>query len=628
MATLNIYRAGDAARQPIDVSFADEPVRLVVEPDTAGSYEYAWELPDGATIIGEPNKSEIFALFTNVLAQNFELSATLYTRTGNRRSVAERAAAPLTILPRPSLAALNARIAEPRGGADVVRERDETGGDGFLGTVALRRSNVELTDDVALWLIIRYATDALSFQNYQRFMNLLLCRKDLVRTEGDELGAGMFIDLLDERFLPFNDTDAYRYLKVATEAFLMVSAGISMEDPLFLNDLRKRLGTSGDPAALWQGYLQLANGTEVSTLPYLDLIRRKLADLPIKTDVFAALRERRRGLGFPEECFGILREKLTRPLFIELIWSYWHEEGMLVQSLNAISRRFQNVRAPGANDPLAAVEIDPLRPLNNLLWGYVQDEQHRLTVTRRAHEYLHHYGFSLVGRAVPNLRPADTRPKFLEGFHNLLHQATTFFQQDDDTTVVADGFPLLNGLREVHLELSKGAHNQFGDLPSTARQEMLIQQWLLARPEFREFLPTRLMVAYPEPWMDRVDAMKTIQGWSDTSVMHFHNLGVFGEQLLLAIRYGGWTRTDVLPLQAANWARYWRAEIQGYIHAYRAVTGIDLSADVTDNQRDSERYAAPSSHLQRQLDAQRQGRGLPAPSNSGLAVARRRAPSR
>ena len=50
---------------------------------------------------------------------------------------------------------------------------------------------------------------------------------------------------------------------------------------------------------------------------------------------------------------------------------------------------------------------------------------------------------------------------------------------------------MLNALKEVHLILSQGAHNQFGDLPSTARIEMLMQQWLLARPEFREFLPTR-----------------------------------------------------------------------------------------------------------------------------------------
>ena len=96
--------------------------------------------------------------------------------------------------------------------------------------------------------------------------------------------------------------------------------------------------------------------------------------------------------------------------------------------------------------------------------------------------------------------------------------------------MVADGFPVLNALKEAHLILSQGAHNQFGDLPSTARIEMLMQQWILARPEFREFLPTRIMVAYPEPWMDRVDAMKKLQGWTDTSVLHFRNLAIFGEQ--------------------------------------------------------------------------------------------------
>ena len=121
--------------------------------------------------------------------------------------------------------------------------------------------------------------------------------------------------------------------------------------------------------------------------------------------------------------------------------------------------------------------------------------------------------------------------------------------------MIADGFPVLNALRDVHLILSQGAHNQFGDLPSTARIEMLMQQWLLARPEFREFLPTRIMVAYPEQWMDRVDAMKKMQGWTDTSVLNFRNLGTFGEQVLLSIRYGNWN--DVVePLQATNWARF------------------------------------------------------------------------
>ena len=170
----------------------------------------------------------------------------------------------------------------------------------------------------------------------------------------------------------------------------------------------------------------------------------------------------------------------------------------------------------------------------------------------------------------------------------------------------ADGFPILNAIKDVHLLLSQGAHNQFGDLPSTARQEMLVQQWLLARPEFREYLPTRIMVAYPEPWMDRVDAMKTIQGWSDAPILHFHNLAVFGEQVLLSIRFGAWNTVND-PVHSANWARYWRAEIQGYYYAYQAVTGVDLTAEITSPQRATLRYLQPSVHLANRL-AQQQGR--------------------
>jgi hypothetical protein len=82
--------------------------------------------------------------------------------------------------------------------------------------------------------------------------------------------------------------------------------------------------------------------------------------------------------------------------------------------------------------------------------------------------------------------------------------------------------------------------------------------------------------------MDRVDVVKSLMNWTDTNVTHFRDLGTFGEQLLLTVRYGLWTDT-IEPAQAKNWARYWRSEIQGYIHAYRAATGVDLrqSADAT-----------------------------------------------
>lgn len=473
--------------------------------------------------------------------------------------------------------------------------------------VTLRRTATAPTTDLALWAIIRKSTEAISFNNYNRFMDFVLCGLDI--PSGGQPVVDEFNNLRRRRFLPYNDTDAYRLLKVATEAFLMVNCGVVLEDRVFteddLNDLfsNMSLDRSIDTRALnnlWQRYIQSVNGTEDPTLPYLALIREKLRDQG-RLNVFAT----EESIDLPGGCFGLLRTKLTQPCFLELIWSYWHEEGMLVQTMNALSKRFQNVRNRGDYDPLAMVEIDPLRPLNNLLWGEIQDEHHRLTVVRRAYEYDHHYGLTLYGKAVPAIRGADSRSKFLEAFHNLLHLTSIFFKEDDDTTVIADGFPLLNALREVHFLLAEGAHNQFGDLPSTARQEMLIQQWILARPEFREFLPTRIMVAYPEPWMDRVDAMKKLQGWTDISVREFNALAAFGEQILLSIRFGAWSTVHD-SMQAANWARFWRPEIQGYIHSYRAVTGVDMTADLADTKQAAERYIQPSIHLRNRMGAQRQ----------------------
>jgi hypothetical protein len=124
--------------------------------------------------------------------------------------------------------------------------------------------------------------------------------------------------------------------------------------------------------------------------------------------------------------------------------------------------------------------------------------------------------------------------------------------------------------------LSQGAHNQYGDLPWTARREFLMMEWILAQPEIREFLPSRATEDYPEPWMDPVETMKTAQGWTGAPILQFRDLAIFAEKIVLSVRYGLWTNISE-PDHAANWARYWRPEIQGYVHAYQAATGIDLT---------------------------------------------------
>ena len=244
---------------------------------------------------------------------------------------------------------------------------------------------------------------------------------------------------------------------------------------------------------------------------------------------------------------------------------------------HAIPEQADRARRPGSAGPPG---VDPLRPVNNLIWGFIQDEYNRLTVARRSSEYEHHYGLKLLGRAVPTSVAADSRSKFLEAFHDLLFRTKMFYDEDADRTVESTPSRCSTGFAKSTSCWPRAAHNQFGDLPWTARVEMLIQQYMLARPEMREFLGGRVMVPYPEPWMGRVDTMKTLQGWTDVPVLHFRNLGVYAEQILLSIRYGDWVQRH-RPGPARNWARFWRPEVEGYVHTYRVATGVDLTTAET-----------------------------------------------
>lgn len=492
--------------------------------------------------------------------------------------------------------------------APGTAQRLNVGGPAVTTRTFLQRASANPTTDQALWVAIRNRTNALSFDRYEKFIDLVFCdrhpplRDQLPLAEFMPAMAGAAIEA--SPLLNIHGPYAYSVLKLATQVFLTLEAGVWIREhrwggqPLLdLGNEEKERYRLNDPAATFQGlrdrlaeYLVGANGRDV--LPYLNRI--------VGSVIALNAREQEEVLPY---CYGVLQHRFTYPSLIELIWSYWHEEGMLAQTMNAIAMRFQNQRS-APNDPLAELEIDPLRPLNNIIWGYVQDEHTRLSVKRRASEYDHHYGLRLLGRAVPELRTADSRSKFIEAFHNLLHRTAVFYREDADTTVIAEAFPLLNALKGVHLLLAEGAHNQYGDLPWTARAEMLTQQWMLARPEMREFLRGRHMVPYQEKWMGAVDAMKKLQGWTDTTISHFQELAVDGERLLLSIRFGDWSELDNIEEQARNWARYWKPEVQRYLYGYLAATGVDLMADVTDNREAAARYLQPSTLLQRRLSAQ------------------------
>lgn len=492
--------------------------------------------------------------------------------------------------------------------------RDGLGGpDGPPFNVRLKRSAVDLDDDAGLWSAIRNRTEAIQVDRYKNFIDRVLCEGNVENLEGcgerDGARIGEAIQVKRAELIGASSgygVDAYNLLKYATQAFLLLEAGIVIP-------LSRDLDPAGEKRARRANRRIDETASEDLEVRLADYLRDNLygnVGLPYLRKIASAL-----AIDLDQDspfCDGAVTYRFSCPSMIELIWSYWHEEGMLVQTMNAICMRFQNLRGPSDRDPLANLEIDPLRPLNNLLWGYIQEDYSRLTVKRRAYEYDHHYGLKLVGKAIPELRSADSRSKFIEAFHNLLYRTAAFYREDADTTVIADGFALLSSLREVHLMLAEGAHNQFGDLPTTARAEMLMMQFILGTPGIKEFLRGRAMVPYNEQWMGQVDTMKKLQGWTDTSITHFRNLAVYGEQILLSVRYGDWNDSKIDQDNAKVWARYWRPEIQGYIHAYLAATGVDLSEEIVDSRSAPVRYVQPSVLLEKRLGAQTTRGELPA----------------
>ncbi len=463
---------------------------------------------------------------------------------------------------------------------------------------------------IAFWAALRNRVDAISYPRYRDFIDRVFCAgsapliKNLAEScmrvciPIDRGGCGPADMNPDQKLVVArlsHGMHAYEALQTATEIFLLLECGLFVEDypggtpPLPGPDGRV-VGAGGQPVDKGALTKLLEQNLPGGRLRYIDMIMS--AGFPGDTVL----------LPFCEP--QALRARASCPCLLELIWSYWHEEGMLAQSMNAISMRFQNRRSVEGRDPLAHLTVDPLRPLSNLMWGYVQDEQHRLSLARRAYEYDHEYGLTLVGKAVPKLRSVDSRSKFIETFHDLLYRCSVFYREERNLQYVPDAFVLLNAAKDVHQLLAQGAHNQFGDLPSTARQEMLMQMWLLARPQLREFLGRRPMMPYQEDWMANIDALKTLQGWTDVSITHFHNLANYGEQILLSLRWFDWMNQND-PAVARAWAKFFRPEILGYIHAYRVVTGVDLTLDPKDDGGTSDRATKPSELLRRRLEQQR-----------------------
>ena len=419
----------------------------------------------------------------------------------------------------------------------------DLGSENDIQQVRLGRAGFEQTDDEIFWDAIKERQ--LGFNAYVSFINRILYLDSPPDYDDSKRkrvsGQGPFVGVRE-----------YNLLKYGTAFYMLNHSALQAEE------IKAYLGND-------------------NILPYYenlsDAYKEAIKEYPLQV-----LTNSRKDKDDKE----FIKSRFENPFFIELIWSYWMEQGMLMQAMSLMSFRFQNINA-GNIGQLSRFDLSPLRGLSHILWGFIQDEQHRLSLPRRLQEYNHEYGLMLNGKSAAPFVASDSRSTFLEAFHNLLTTTSIFYKEADDTTRIADAFPVLNSLKEVHLLLAEGNHNAYGNLTWTARHEMLMTQYIFAREEVRQFLGGRPMVPYPERWMDRIDTVRSMMSWGGTSITYFYDLAIHGEKILLSIRYGNWSDANMPVASAANWAMAFRDSVQKYIHAYRTVTGVDHSADSAGN---------------------------------------------
>jgi hypothetical protein len=418
--------------------------------------------------------------------------------------------------------------------------------------VTMERTDSRRTPDEALWSAIDERCEAIGFERYQAHIRRVFELPNMGAFQGEisrklgELGA--------------RGVGAYRVLREVTELFVLLGCGPLADRKLspgdaIANDFSPQLTQSR--MEIEEGLRQYLHNGE---LPYIERVIS--AAYPwLDLD----------GSGLD----GLRRRMFRQPLFLEL----WHEmcleHGMVMRTMDAVCARFQNIYNSGENDGLASYEISPLWPLGDLLWDWINHEPTRLNPMRRIQEYQHQYGQTVLGRDAIGFRAADVRTAFPRAFLNLLNLCEEFYKEDSQTTVIADAFPTLVALREVHQILAMGSGNAAQPLGFAARVETLMMQLMLAQPELRAFLHVREMVPYDEAWMGQVDAMKDLQGWQDQSISHYRDLAVYGERILLSIRLADWTAGH--EDNAKNWLRVHKNAIRRFAHAHRAISAAELA---------------------------------------------------
>jgi hypothetical protein len=207
---------------------------------------------------------------------------------------------------------------------DSTVERLNVGGPAITTRTFLQRASANATTDQALWVAIRNRTNALSFDRYEKFIDLVFCDPSsppwaqFRGTLGAVLANANAI-IGGSPLLNIHGPYAYSVLKLATQVFLTLEAGVVIREDqwggqrlLDLENEEKEQYRLNDPSATFQRltdrlveYLGGSNGRDV--LPYLNRIVNSVLALNAK--------EEKEVLPY---CAGVLQHRFTPSHYTQL----------------------------------------------------------------------------------------------------------------------------------------------------------------------------------------------------------------------------------------------------------------------------------------------------------------------
>lgn len=148
-------------------------------------------------------------------------------------------------------------------------------------TVISRKDSVptQYTRNIERFEAIQNTAEKLKFEKYAEAVDALLCKGTADEPYRDKTNR-----LLRGRSLPFTGDDAYRVLKAATEAYLLLNGTADFSTSGYNADLAARIGAVG-------GFGKDPGGEDSSMTRYFQLVYARLPNEQLKKQVFPAYDE-------------------------------------------------------------------------------------------------------------------------------------------------------------------------------------------------------------------------------------------------------------------------------------------------------------------------------------------------